>query len=126
MTTVLDSWAVLRWLEGVQPAASRVEAAVTAGAHMSWINVGEVFYVVWRSSGEPAARQVVGDLRQRVKLDPATPDRVLAAARIKAEFPMAIGHAFAAATGVEHDAVVLAGDPELLDPDGPWRAEDLR
>lgn len=126
MTTVLDSWAVLRWLEGVQPAAGRVEAAVNAGAHMSWINVGEVFYVVWRSSGEPAARQVVGDLRQRVKVDPATPDRVLAAARVKAEFPMALGDAFAAAAGIEHDAVVLTGDPELLVPGGPWRAEDLR
>ncbi len=126
MTVVLDSWAVLRWLEGVEPAAGRVEAAVVDGAVMSWVNVGEVFYVVWRASGDGVAREVVADLRRRVALDDATSERVLAAARIKAEFPMALGDAFAAATAAAHDAVLLTGDPELFDRKGPWRAQDIR
>jgi predicted nucleic acid-binding protein len=126
VTVVLDSWAVLRWLEGMEPAAARVEAAVADHAVMSWINLGEVFYVVWRVSGDRAARETVTDIRARVMLDEAIPERVLAAARIKAEFPMALGDAFAAATAVAHDAVLLTGDPELLRRDGPWQADDLR
>jgi hypothetical protein len=39
---------------------------------------------------------------------------------------MALGDAFAAATAVAHDALLLTGDPALLRGDGPWRAEDLR
>ncbi len=39
---------------------------------------------------------------------------------------MALGDAFAAATAVAHDAPLLTGDPELLDRNGPWQAEDLR
>jgi len=126
VTTVLDSWAVLRWLEGHEPAAQRVDIAVTEGATMSWINLGEIFYVLWRSSGDAVARETVLDLRAGLHLDEATPERVLQAARIKAEFPMALGDAFAAATATAYGGVLLTGDPELIDRGGPWRAEDLR
>jgi predicted nucleic acid-binding protein len=124
--TVLDTWAVLRWLEGVEPAAQRVESAVSKGAVMNWVNVGEVFYVVWRSSGETTAHETIADLRAQVTLDEASPERVLVAARIKAEFPMALGDAFAAATATAHRAPLLTGDPELLNRAGPWEAVDLR
>ncbi|MCZ7528688.1 MAG: PIN domain-containing protein [Acidimicrobiia bacterium] len=126
MRSVLDSWAVLRWLEGAEPAAGRVEAAVADEAVMSWINLGEVFYIVWRASGEAVAHDTIADIRARIALDEVTPHRVREAARIKAEFPMALGDAFAAATAVAHDAPLFTGDPELLDRGGPWYAEDLR
>ncbi len=44
MTVVLDSCAVLRLLEGTEPAASRVQVELDGDASpgMSWINVGEV------------------------------------------------------------------------------------
>jgi predicted nucleic acid-binding protein len=126
LRVVLDSWAVLRWLEGTEPIAARVEAAVADEAVMSWINLGEVFYIVWRASGETVARDTVTDIRALVTLDEATSERVLAAARIKAEFPMALGDAFAAATAVAHHAPLLTGDPELLNRNGPLQAEDLR
>jgi predicted nucleic acid-binding protein len=115
VTVVLDSWAVLRWLEGIEPVAGRVETVVADHSVMSWINLGEVFEVVWRASGAAVARRTVSDIRARVLLDDATPERVLAAARIKAEYPMALGDAFVAATAVAHDAAVLTGAPELLD-----------
>jgi predicted nucleic acid-binding protein len=126
VTVVLDSWAVLRWLEGTEPAAGRVEAAVADHAVMSWINLGEVFYILWRVSGDEAARDTVNDIRARVTLDDGTPERVMAAARIKAEFPMALGDAFAAATALAYESAILTGDPELLQRNGPWQAEDLR
>ena len=122
----LDSWAVLRWREGAEPAASRVEAVLPDRPVMSWLNVGEVAYVIARLEGPEVAHQVVRDLEALLELDHATPTRVLQAASIKATHPMAIADAFAAATALAHDAVLLTGDPELLDAGGPWQQEDLR
>lgn len=126
MNYVLDSWAVLQWLEGLEPAASRVEAVMADRPVMSWIHLGEVYYIVIRSMGEETARRVLADLRSRVRADVATPERVLAAARIKAAHPMALGDAFAVAAGLENDATILTGDPEIIETAGAWRVEDLR
>jgi predicted nucleic acid-binding protein len=127
MSHVLDSWAVLRLLEGSLPAASRVEqVCATERPIMSWINVGEVFYVIRRLAGDAAARATVRDLRPALALELPTEHRVLEAARLKAEHRMAYADAFAASTAIAHDAVLLTGDPELLVRDAPWRFEDLR
>lgn len=128
MTVVLDSWAVLRLLEGAEPAASRVQAALDADLSpvMSWINLGEVFYVVRRLHGHDSAESVVRDLRPQLDLDLPDADRVLEAATIKADHAMASADAFAAATALAYQAPLLTGDPELLLPSAPWGHEDLR
>lgn len=127
MTDCLDSWAVLRWLEGQEPAAERVERALQTRPVMSWINVGEVFYILHMAAGAPRAGAVVGDLRHRLELDPPTPNRVIAAATIKAQHTLAYADAFAIATAVAHDASLLTGDPEIIDAADPsWRVIDLR
>ncbi|MFP4148468.1 MAG: hypothetical protein ACLFV0_03170 [Nitriliruptoraceae bacterium] len=71
MTVVLDSWAVLRLLEGTEPAASRVQADLDGDSRpvMSWINLGEVFYVVKPLHGHEAAESVVRDIRPQLDLD---------------------------------------------------------
>jgi predicted nucleic acid-binding protein len=126
MTECLDSWAVLRWLEGSEPAAGRVEDSLRSRPVMSWINLGEVAYIVERLSGVDRAERVVRQLRHQLTLDLPTETRVLEAARIKASYPMAFADAFALATAVAYSATVLTGDPEILDADGPWRTADLR
>jgi predicted nucleic acid-binding protein len=127
MSHVLDSWAVLRLLEGIEPVASRIEEVLeTERPIMSWINAGEVFYVVRRLEGEAAARTTLRDLRPAVSLELPTETRVLDAARIKAEHRLAYADAFAASTAVAHGAVLLTGDPELLVDGAPWEVEDLR
>ena len=126
MRICLDSWAVLRWLEGTEPAATRVESAMAERPVMSLLNAGEVFYIVRRARGEQAALEVLDGLRARVELDVPTEDRVLAAARIKADHPMAFADAFAVATSAAHGAVLLTGDPEILGAIGDWQIEDLR
>lgn len=93
---------------------------------MSWINAGEVFYTLHRREGRERARAVVDDLRTRVALDLPTPARVLEAASLKARRRMSYADAFAVATAIAHDAVLLSGDPEVLASDGSWRVEDLR
>lgn len=126
MTVCLDSWAVLRWLEGAEPAASQVDDVLPHRPVMSWINVGEVYYIVARATGTREARRVVAELRRRVRLDLPTEDRVLAAAAIKASHLLAYADAFALATAAAHDAVLWTGDPEILEGDPGWSTLDLR
>lgn len=126
MTDCLDSWAVLRWLEGTEPAASRVEASFTSRPVMSWMNLGEVAYIVERLAGAIQSRRVVSDLRRRLALDLPSEARVLEAAHIKARFALAYADAFAVATAIAHRATLLTGDPEILGGDPRWPVADLR
>ena len=93
---------------------------------MSWINLGEVYYITMRREGEAVARRILASLLASVIADEATPARVVEASRIKARYAMAFADAFAVATAQAHRAVLLTGDPEILDADGTWVAEDLR
>jgi predicted nucleic acid-binding protein len=116
----------LCWLEGAEPAAEHVEHALASGPIMSWINVGEVAYIVERMAGLDRARRTVQQLRQQMVLELPSESRLLEAARIKANYAMAYADAFAVATARAHHAMILTGDPEILDTGGPWRTEDLR
>lgn len=126
MTECLDSWAVLRWLEGEMPAAARVEAAMPSRPVMSWINLGEVSYVVERRAGADRARRIVRELRRNLMLDVPSEARVLEAAHLKAAHSMAYADAFAVATAIAHGATLLTGDPEILTGNPGWPVEDLR
>jgi len=127
VSVVLDSWAVLRYLEGAEPAAGAVANLLDQERPtISWVNLGEVFYVVQRLHGEDEAITTVRDLREVTTPELPTADRVLEAARIKATHRMAYADAFAAATAVGRDATLWSGDPELLIQPAPWRWRDLR
>lgn len=127
MTVVLDSWAIIRYLEDAPPAAGHVAALLEGSRPMvSWINLGEVFYVVRRLEGERAATSTVRDLDRFLAAELPKAARVIEAARIKAEHPMAYADGFAAATAIAHDAILWTGDPELLVTGAPWRWRDLR
>lgn len=122
----LDAWAVIAYLNGQEPAATRVAFALRGRPLMSWVNLGEVHYVVHRAHGEKEADEVIRDLRPRLTLEAPTPERVLQAARIKASHRLSYADAFAAATAAAAAAVLLTGDPELLADATPWKTEDLR
>ena len=93
---------------------------------MSWINLGEVSYIVERRAGTGHAGQVVRALRRQLTFDLPSETRVLEAARIKARHRVAYAGAFAVATAIAHEAVLLTGDPEILDGDLNWSTIDLR
>lgn len=127
MSAVLDSWAVLRYLEDEGPAAGEVATLLERERPlMSWINLGEVHDVLRRLHSDADASETVRDLRDVI--DARLPDEalVLQAARLKADHPMAYADAFAAALAVAADATLWTGDPELLVTDAPWRWRDLR
>lgn len=124
---MLDSWAVMRYLEDDHPAAAEVEALI---AHerpaISCINLGEVHYILRRRLGEDTAHITVRDVASCV--DPHVPNQsmILAAARIKADHRMAYADAFAAALALSLGATLWTGHPELLTTDATWEYRDLR
>lgn len=125
MTVVLDSWAIMRLLDGAEPTATRVQDAIDGGtAVMNWINLGEVYYVLARRHGAEAALATVRDIENVVATVTPDPTLVLDAARIKAGHAMYYADAFAAATAAREHAPLWTGDPELLVAGAPWNPLD--
>lgn len=95
---------------------------------MSWINLVEVSYRVARDHGKEEAERVVSEFRSRINEDLPGVSAMRAVAGLKAEHPIALADCFAIALGAEEGAVLLTGDPEILDrsDDLPCGVEDLR
>jgi len=127
MSVCLDSWAVLAWLDGEQPALSRIEDVVDSRPVISWINLVEVYYRLERDHGRDRADETLTALRAALTPDLPGTARMIEAARLKAHAAIALGDCFAATTAAAHGLTLLTGDPELLDlPDPPCLMEDLR
>lgn len=127
MSVCLDSWAILAWLDGEEPALSRVEELVAVRPVVSWVNLVEVYYRVERDHGRIAADDTLASLRAAVSLDLPGTARMIETARLKARVSIALGDCFAIMTAAAHELVLLTGDPEILDlADSPCRTEDLR
>jgi uncharacterized protein with PIN domain len=127
VSVCLDSWAILAWLDGEEPARSRLDALVATRPTVSWVNLVEVYYRVERDHGRGAADETLRDLRAVLAADLPGTARMIEVARIKAVAPIALGDCFAIATAAANGLVLLTGDPEIIDlPDRPCEVEDLR
>jgi predicted nucleic acid-binding protein len=99
---VLDAWALLALVFGEEPAASTVkeifekERASRSHVHMSWVNLGEVYYMLGRKKGTNTADEILKDI-QMLPLTLHVPSKadILAAARIKANHRLSYADAFA-------------------------------
>ena len=116
---VLDSFALLAYFQaeaGGAAVRTVLEAARDrrAAPGMSLINVGEIYYILYRERGAARAEAAVADIRALpISLYLPTDERILAAARLKAQFPLAYADAFAIALAQELNAVLVTGDPEF-------------
>lgn len=127
MTVCLDSWAIMAWLDGDEPAFSRVEGRVGGAMCASWINVVEVGYRVERDHGRRRADLVIDWCQANIGLDVPAPRLMRAVARLKAARPMALADCFAVATAAAYGLPLLTGDPEIIGAPGlPCAVEDLR
>jgi predicted nucleic acid-binding protein len=127
MSACLDSWAILEWLDGEEPALSRVEELLASRPIASWVSLVEVYYRVDRDHGRAAADETLASLRTALVPDLPGTRRMIDVARLKARAAIALGDCFAVATAAAHGVVLLTGDPEILDlADSPCRVEDLR
>lgn len=126
MSVCLDSWAVLAWLDGEEPAHKRIEQSLGDRPLMSWVNSVEVYYRVERDHGRAEADDVLAGLREAFELDLPGTTLMIETARLKASAPIALGDCFAIATACARKATLLTGDPEILGRDLPCPVEDLR
>lgn len=116
---VLDSFALLAYLEGEagMPRVRSVLEGAEARRHtvsLSLINLGEVLSITERERGLVAARRTLGAIDQLpLELVPVSRTTVLAAAHVKARFPIACADAFAVVTARDRGGVVVTGDPEF-------------
>lgn len=116
---VLDSFALLAYIQD-EPGAAEVEEILEqsrlgqARAFSSLINVGEVLYQVERRWGDESVAHYLGILQELpVTIAQVTPNRVYAAAHIKATHPISYADCFVAGLAQELNAEVLTGDPEF-------------
>ena len=116
---VLDSWAVIAYLEG-EPAAEKVADAI-ADAHegdvpifMSVVNAAEVWYIIARETSTVDADRSISELRQ-LGIEFIDADWALAyqAGAFKSKHKMSFADCFAAALAKQRKAVLLTGDPEF-------------
>ncbi len=118
-TFVLDSWAVLAYLED-EPAGIKV-GDIIADAHengdqllMTVINAGEVWYIVAREASEAEAERSLAELKEiGVEILDADWKLTREAAGFKAKYRMSFADCFAAAIAKEKKAVLVTGDPEF-------------
>jgi predicted nucleic acid-binding protein len=129
MRRCLDSWAVLAWLDGEEPAAGIVERTIKRERPaMSWMNLVEVHYRTIRDHGRQEADQVLAELRPLVTESLPGIAAMRSVSSLKAEHPIALADCFAVALAAEEGAELLTGDPEIIDRANqlPCKVVDLR
>lgn len=81
---------------------------------MSEINAGELYYAIGRRMGLDKAEEALANLSTiPVTLVPTTWELIVAAARLKAQWPLSYADCFAVATAMARGATVVTGDPEF-------------
>jgi len=120
-TKVLDSWALIAFLED-EPAANAVEEILHRAAldrHellMSVINWGEVYYSTMRETSQTEAEariQEIASLPIEIVGIGAHLEMTRRAAIYKATYPISYADAFAAALAKERKAEFITGDPDF-------------
>ena len=118
-TIVLDSWAIMAYLED-EPAAERV-ADIISDAHddgvplmMSVVNAGEVWYIVARRTTAAEADRTIALLGQiGIKFIEADWPLTRLAAGFKVKGNISYADCFAAALAKQNKATLVTGDPEF-------------
>jgi predicted nucleic acid-binding protein len=129
---ILDAWALLALIQGEEPAAAKVLKAISdaerkeLSLHMSWINLGEVYYQVGKRRGDTEARETLEEiLLLPVRFHEVRKQDVLQAAQNKMRFALSYADAFAVALTKSLDGTILTGDPEILKLDSSLKIERL-
>jgi predicted nucleic acid-binding protein len=116
---VLDSWAVIAYLED-EPAAEKV-ADIMADAHeqklpvlMTVVNAGEVWYIIARQTSDADADRSIKQLRD-LGIEFVDVDWTLThgAGYFKSRNRMSFADAFAAALAKQRKAQLVTGDQEF-------------
>ncbi len=118
--TLLDSFALLAYLnkeKGFQKVQEMLFDAQISGETvlMNEINVGEVYYILFRKRGQEQADYFLETILAALPITTIsnTFDDVIDAAKIKAEYPVSFADCFVAALSRKKDAAIMTDDPEF-------------
>jgi ribonuclease VapC len=116
---VLDAFAFTAYLEN-EPGAVRVEKIIEdakegrCNAYMSIINLGEILYTAERKYGLTKAQDILALIQKMpIEMLPADNQTVLAAAHIKANYPLSYADAFVVVAAQNINGIIMTGDPEF-------------
>ena len=118
---LVDSWPVMEWLKGRQPAATKFRELIEktlAGEivlSMSRMNYGEVIYSI-RKDLPPHLREqgLTAFLQIPMRFYSVDDQLVDEAAALKAVHKISYADAFAAALGIRLNVPVVTGDPDFI------------
>lgn len=116
---VLDSFAILAWLQGepgTEVVVKLLERAQAGGVElaMTVVNLGEVVYMTERKRSLRDAHLALATVDSLpIKQDDVTRELALQAAHYKARYRMPFADAFAVACAKRRQAKLVTGDPEL-------------
>lgn len=116
---VLDSWAVLAYLQGESAAEKMSEIIADALEHgtplyVSVVNAGEIWYIMARELSASHADAAISDVRSwGVQFVDADWELAQRTAVFKSKHKMSYADAFAAALAQGRKAELVTGDPEL-------------
>ena len=118
---LLDSYAVLAWLQG-ERGGGRVKDLLLQARDLEqedWllinlINLGEVYYKLDRRHGRERTLTFRTEfLLLPIKMVGVDEELLFQASLIKADFPISYADAFAVATAIKLNAILLTGDQEF-------------
>jgi ribonuclease VapC len=117
---LLDSFALLAYLNkesGFDQVRDALANAQESGDDllMNEINVGETYYILFKKRGPEEAEFFLNTILVGLPIVMISNDfqRVMDAARIKAEYPLSFGDCFAVATAQRENVIILTGDLEF-------------
>jgi len=117
---LLDSFAIIAYLnkeKGFEKVRDVMSEAQKSGNSilMNEINIGEVYYILFRKRGPEKADYFLQTILQSLPIIVVSNgfDDVIKAAKIKAEHPLSFTDCFAAATAKKNNSVIMTGDPEF-------------
>ena len=124
---ILDSYALIGYLENeaFSDQLQRLLTQAKKGAcrlFVHAIHVGEVYYIILREQGHSVADLAYARIKAfPIKLiDRISEELLLAAASLKAKYPISYADSFAAALAMVNNCYLLTGNPEfeLLEKEG--------
>ncbi len=127
---VLDSWAVIEYLDRKEPAHSMVGALLARRTGprpiMNEMNASEAGPALMRRVGLLSHHKFRASWTEMVDLIAVDAGIWHASEIFKYTYWMSKADGVAAATAIRHDAELWTGDPELLCNERIWKARDLR
>jgi predicted nucleic acid-binding protein len=115
---LFDAFPLLCWLQE-EPGYELVDDLLTeaetgkSSISMHIINLGEVFYRLCRVSSMKRGEEILEKIRLLpIRILSISDEEVMAAAKIKAQYPISYADAFAVAKALQSGAIVVTGDPE--------------